>query len=207
MKKTFPLILILTFVIFIAGCNTDRETASSDSSADTVTEKSEAPTRNEETSAATDSAIATETETESELGGETEIETGSGLDSDTKNETESNLEYETQKDITASCIVKEGDLYVIVLPISGERVPIHSSYTEFLPYVTDESVRAAEAKITEQVNALGETPKWIIGESNGKGLCLIVEVIKFIQGADESGEGGCGIDHEHLFFAESIIGE
>ena len=190
MKKLLvALILILACVIFVVGCNTNRENENSDSSTDTVTEteKNEASSDNE--------------------GGDNTTESESTTKAETETQTAADVEAETKKGITASCVVKKGNRYVIVLPISGKSIPVGSSYTKYLSQVTDELVRAAEAKITEQVEALGETPEWSIEKNEDGELCLSAEVIKSIEGADENGEGGCGIDHEHFFFAESIIGE
>ena len=110
-------------------------------------------------------------------------------------------------DITAECVVKKGNRYVIVLPESKESIPVDNSLVKYLSSVTDELVAAAEAKISAEVKKLGEEPDWRIEAYENKEICLVVEVIVFKEGADYMEEQGCGIDHDHVFFAESIIPE
>ena len=132
-------------------------------------------------------------------------------------ETEKTTEAETEApetnapvkrpDITAECVVKKGNRYVIVLPGSKESIPVENSLVKYLSLVTDELVAAAETKIKAEVKALGKEPDWRIEAYDGKEMCLVVEVIVFKEGADYMDEVGCGIDHDHVFFAESIIPE
>ncbi len=146
------------------------------------------------------------TENKTEISSDTEKNETST--SDNASETETQTETETPKNespYSANCIVKKGNRYVIVLPMSNYSIPVDRDFVKYLSSVSDELVLAAEAKITEQVTALGETPDWYISSHDGKEMCLMVEVIKFAEDADYMEEGGCGIDHEHVFFAESII--
>ena len=135
---------------------------------------------------------------------ETQSETQS--ESDTQ-ETDAESETSKKDTISAECVVKKGNRYVIVLPASQYSIPVDRDFTKYLPYVSDELVAAAEAKITKEVEEIGGELGWTIAEHENGKMCLVVEVIKFVEGADYMEEGGCGIDHEHIFFAESIIEE
>ena len=111
-------------------------------------------------------------------------------------------------EITAECVVKKGNRYVIVLPESKKSIPVDNSLVKYLSSVTDELIAAAEAKISAEVKKLGEKESnWSIASHDGKEICLVVEVIVFKEGADYMEEQGCGIDHDHVFFAESLIPE
>ena len=181
MKKLFvTLFAIAMCVILIAGCDTKQDQQDPDNTTST-----EAPATEEKTEGATETTNKTENKTE--------------------NGTQSETETSKKDTVSAECVVKKGNRYVIVLPASGYSIPIGRDYVKYLSQVTDELVLAAEAKITEQVNALGETPNWTISSYGDDKMCLVVEVIVFAEGADYMEEGGCGIDHEHIFFAESII--
>lgn len=114
---------------------------------------------------------------------------------------------EKRPDITAECVLKKGNRYVIVLPESNKSIPVDNSLVKYLSSVTDELVAAAEAKISAEVKKLGEEPDWRIEAYENKEICLVVEVIVFKEGADYMEEQGCGIDHDHVFFAESLIPE
>lgn len=129
---------------------------------------------------------------------------------ETQSETETATEAHTEKrkEIVAKCVVKKGKRYLIVLPESKYSLPVEKEFVKYLPYVTDELVAAAEKKIAEGAASIGETsPNWTIKVHGDDKMCLVVEVIKFVEGADYMEEGGCGIDHQHIFFAESIINE
>ena len=144
---------------------------------------------------------------ETEAGSESKTETVTEAketqsESETRPETAPETQTKYEDTIDAECVVKKGHRYVIVLPKSGVSIPVENKYVKYLPYVSDELVAAAEAKITEEIGSLDDDPHWTVGEHGDKEICLVVEVIKFIDGVEE---GGCGIDHEHLIFAEPII--
>ena len=151
----------------------------------------------EETEAGSESK--TETVTKAK---ETQSETESRQETVTGSETAPETQTKYEDTIDAECVVKKGHRYVIVLPKSGVSIPVENKYVKYLPYVSDELVAAAEAKITAEIGSLDDDPSWTVGEHGDKEICLVVEVIKFIDGVEE---GGCGIDHEHLIFAEPII--
>ena len=127
-------------------------------------------------------------------------------ESDTQ-ETDAESETSKKDTISAECVVKKGNRYVIVLPASQHSIPVDRDFTKYLPYVSDELVAAAEAKITKEVEEIGGELGWTVAEHENGKMCLVVEVIKFVEGADYMEEVGCGIDHHHIFFAEPIIEE
>lgn len=111
-------------------------------------------------------------------------------------------------DITASCISEENGAYILILPKSGERIKLENEERLYTPFITDALVNAAENKITDALSKYGNHSEFYLQIKDGY-LCLSAEVIKKIDtpvSTDENGfaEGGCGIDHEHLFISERI---
>ncbi len=103
-------------------------------------------------------------------------------------------------------ITKEDGKYILTLPESKKTVRIREEEAEFIPYISDDLVLAAERKITEEVSAYGNNSEFYLQITDGY-LCLTVEVIKYIEppvSSDGDVISGCGYDHEHLFFSERI---
>lgn len=94
----------------------------------------------------------------------------------------------------------------------GEILEIKSineaEYSRYLPYVTEESVRDAEEALDKSLAEYDRSSGYYISFDSDGYLCLCAEVIVDIEppSSDEDGElvGGCGIDHEHIFFSERI---
>lgn len=112
--------------------------------------------------------------------------------------------------VSASCISKNEDgAYILTLPNSGETIKLQNEQILYVPYITDELVETAENKINEAVSAYSNSSDFYLQINDGY-LCLVVEVIKQLDppaSQETEGEvvgGGCGIDHEHLFFSERI---
>ena len=112
--------------------------------------------------------------------------------------------------VSASCISKNEDgAYILTLPNSGETIKLRNEQILYVPYITDELVETAENKINEAVSAYSNSSDFYLQINDGY-LCLVVEVIKQLDppaSQETEGEvvgGGCGIDHEHLFFSERI---
>ena len=108
----------------------------------------------------------------------------------------------------AKCLSEENGVYKLTLPKSKEVIELYEEQVRFVPYVTDALVEAAENKITNDVSQYSNQSDFFLQITNNY-LCLVVEVIKSIDPlvSTEEGEivdGGCGIDHEHLFFSERI---
>ena len=108
----------------------------------------------------------------------------------------------------AQCLNEENGVYKLTLPKSKEVIELYEEQVRFVPYITDALVEVAENKITEDVSQHSNHSNFFLQITNDY-LCLVVEVIKSIDPpvSAEEGEiadGGCGIDHEHLFFSERI---
>ena len=108
----------------------------------------------------------------------------------------------------AQCLSEENGVYKLTLPKSKEVIELYEEQVCFVPYITDALVEVAENKITEDVSQHSNHSNFFLQITNDY-LCLVVEVIKSIDPpvSAEEGEiadGGCGIDHEHLFFSERI---
>lgn len=102
---------------------------------------------------------------------------------------------------------KDG-VYVLTLPKSKEEIELYEQQVRFVPYVTDSLVEAAEKKIIDEVSQYSSRSDFFLQITDDY-LCLVAEVIKSIDppaSAEEGefAEGGCGGDHEHLFFGERI---
>ncbi len=114
----------------------------------------------------------------------------------TKNDTADECQYLTEKD----------GVYTLTLPQSGEVLELRGEQTEFVPYITSNLVEAAERKISEDVSAYSNHSGFYLQITEDY-LCLVSEVIKNIDPpvtSDGYEIGGCGYDHEHLFFSERI---
>ena len=109
----------------------------------------------------------------------------------------------------AQCLSEENGVYKLTLPKSKEVIELYEEQVRFVPYITDELVETAENKINEAVSAYSNSSDFYLQINDGY-LCLYVEVIKQLDppaSQETEGEvvgGGCGIDHEHLFFSERI---
>ena len=110
----------------------------------------------------------------------------------------------------ASCISQLDGKYILTLPDCGEKITIDERYALYIPLITDELVARAERKITKDVEGYDNRSGFYLQKEDGY-LCLFVEVIKKITpttSENDTGDvvdGGCGIDHEHLFFSERIM--
>ncbi len=114
----------------------------------------------------------------------------------------------TQSANTSTCISKEDGAYILTLPKSGEKIKLENEELLYVPYITDALVDAAETKITSEISKYSNNSGFYLQITDGY-LYLCAEVIKHIDvpaSTEENGyvEGGCGIDHKHLFFSERI---
>ena len=190
-KLLMSIFAISACLLLVVGCDKTQEPTGNETEAESKTEASQ--------STETGETVVTDGETD-------EPTENMGT---TENESATTHETETSKkdSISAECVVKKGNSYVIVLPISGKSIHVDRDHVKYLQYVTDEAVLAAETKITEELKEFSEEPSWTVGTYGDDEMCLVVEVIQFVEGADYMDEVGCGIDHHHIFFSESIIVE
>ena len=97
------------------------------------------------------------------------------------------------------------------LNIIGSRASNAGKYSKYLKDSNFKTaLYAAKAKIDEKAASYNETPHYYFMEKDGY-LCLCTELIVNIDPPnyeiDDDGtviEGGCGIDHDHIFFTEPI---
>lgn len=106
--------------------------------------------------------------------------------------------WRPQYEITAIMVslyetVSEQDgTYFITLPNSGRKLTLKNEENRFIPYITDELVKAAEEKLTKKLTKYN-THSGLYLQITEDYLCLTAEVIK------HSGE-----HHEHIFYSERI---
>lgn len=81
--------------------------------------------------------------------------------------------------------------------ITGE----YGEYAAYLPYATEEKIRAAEEKLAKQIEKYEERSGFYLTIDSEGYLCLHTEII--VKYENVLG-GGCGIDHDHKFFTERI---
>ncbi len=102
---------------------------------------------------------------------------------------------------TSKYINKESGEYTLTLPISQKTIKLNSSEDNFIPYISDALIEAAEKKITEDTAKYNDTPHFYLSVNDDGELYLAAEVIYYLDEPDEN--VGC-YDHEHLFFSERI---
>ena len=78
----------------------------------------------------------------------------------------------------------------------------YGEYAAYLPYATEEKIRAAEEKLEKQLEKYDESNSFYLSIDSEGYLCLSAEIIIEYEGFFEG--GGCGIDHDHKFFTERI---
>lgn len=78
----------------------------------------------------------------------------------------------------------------------------YGEYAVYLPYATEEKIRAAEEKLEKQLEKYDERSHFYLSIDSEGYLCLSAEIIIEYEGFFEG--GGCGIDHDHKFFTERI---
>ena len=118
------------------------------------------------------------------------------------------IELNGKDDSAVECkyLTEKDGVYTLTLPQSGEEIELRNERADFVPYITSDLVEAAERKITEDVSDYSRHSDFYLQITDGY-LCLVSEVIKNIDPpvtSDGYEIGGCGYDHEHLFFSERI---
>ena len=101
-------------------------------------------------------------------------------------------------------LIEENGKQYLILPISKGKVKVWDEQTQYLDDIDLDLLRAAEKRISEAISPYSNHSDLYLQVDDGH-LCLYAEVIIDIDPAGaESGEAGCGIDHEHKFFGERI---
>ena len=106
-------------------------------------------------------------------------------------------------------ILRENGKVYLLLPVSGQKLTIYNQEQEESLQKIDLAVfKGAEARLEEKV-AQYSGNSGIYFQADDGIPCLYVEVIVDIDPpvSSEYGDSGCGIDHEHKFFKEELVGE
>lgn len=103
-------------------------------------------------------------------------------------------------------ITYEDGGYFLTLPNTLTKIKI-TEYMQYIFRVDVEAIKTAEMKIIEQAPQEFKSSSFHIQEDEDGYLCLCREVIVELEPPVENGYimGGCGYDHDHLFFNERLI--
>ena len=101
-------------------------------------------------------------------------------------------------------LTEEDGWQYLILPISKNKIRVREQYTQYLDDIDLDLLRAAEENISGKLSQHSNNSCFYLQVDEGY-LCLYAEVIvKLDSPASADNIGGCGIDHEHLFFCERI---
>ena len=98
-------------------------------------------------------------------------------------------------------ITEENGEYTLTLPESKKTLKLSDTEDNFVNYISDSLVEAAEKKITEDTAKYSDFPHFYLETREDGELYLAAEIIHYLDEPDEN--VGC-YDHEHLFFSERI---
>ena len=94
----------------------------------------------------------------------------------------------------------------IYLSISGETLVIRKDYEAYIPYISEEMIKAAELILTEAIlDQKQHSGIYLTTDQEGY-LCLALEIIVSLTPPSDGNYnyGGCGIDHKHVFHRQRI---
>ena len=103
---------------------------------------------------------------------------------------------------------RTGESYDVTLNADHEVTKISGGYQDYRQYLkgaTPERIAAAEAALAEQLKAYGEehVGGYLTVDDEGW-LCLSCELIVDLETHFWQQNGGCGVDHDHVFINERI---
>ena len=100
----------------------------------------------------------------------------------------------------------ENNEYILTLPNSLSTLDI-SDYIQYFEKVEVEVLKTAESRILEKTKEYDQKSDFYLQKDQEGCLCLFVEVIVPLEPPTINGitMGGCGYDHDHLFFKEVLI--
>ena len=107
-------------------------------------------------------------------------------------------------------ITEENGKMYLTLPLSNEKVRIPEGCSAYAAHIDAELLREAEERLQGEIAEYSNNSGFYIGKDEEGNLLLCVEVIVQITPdqasvpRDEYVDGGCGVDHEHIFFSERI---
>lgn len=102
---------------------------------------------------------------------------------------------------TSKYITEENGEYTLTLPESKKTLKLSDTEDNFVNYISDTLVEAAEQKILQDAAKYSDSPCFYLKTGDDGELYLAAEVIYYLDEPDEN--VGC-YDHEHLFFSERI---
>lgn len=98
-------------------------------------------------------------------------------------------------------ITEENGEYTLTLPESQATIKLRDNEDNFVDYISDALVEAAEQKILQDTVKYSDSPCFYLKTGDDGELYLAAEIIYYLDEPDEN--AGC-YDHEHLFFSERI---
>lgn len=98
-------------------------------------------------------------------------------------------------------ITEENGEYTLTLPESQATIKLRDNEDNFVDYISDALVEAAEQKILQDAAKYSDSPRFYLETGDDGELYLAAEIIYYLDEPDEN--VGC-YDHEHLFFSERI---
>ncbi|MBQ8416461.1 MAG: hypothetical protein IJX13_06155 [Clostridia bacterium] len=101
---------------------------------------------------------------------------------------------------------EENGEHYLLLPISKEKVNAGKYYDYLRNFLDIDLLKSAEEKISQQASKYSERGSFYLSTDEENYLCLCMEIVVKLEppSGGEWLEGGCGIDHEHVFFRERI---
>lgn len=114
-----------------------------------------------------------------------------------------------QENVYSKYLKTENGIFILTLPESEEIIELEGEQLLFVSLITDELVETAEKAILQDVSEYQNNSGFYLSVDDNY-LYLSVEVIRDIAppssdtSEDEYVHGGCGFDHEHIFFREKI---
>jgi hypothetical protein len=113
----------------------------------------------------------------------------------------SDVSSESEQNGISKYITEENGKYTLTLPESQATIKLRDNEDNFVDYISDALVEAAEQKILQDAAKYSDFPCFYLKTGDDGELYLAAEVIYYLDEPDEN--VGC-YDHEHLFFSERI---
>jgi len=185
MKKLLAAMIIMVIMLssFLGCANNSTEGSTTDSSTDSVT-----------------SDIVTDSTADSVA------DVTSNTTNDSSDEEKSPEDLPKGESIFDFITYEDGE-YFLTISNTLNKIKI-TEYMQYIFRVDVEAIKTAEMKIIEQTpQEVQSLSSFYLQEDEEGYLCLCTEAIVKLDPPDENGYvmGGCGYDHDHLFFKEKLI--
>ena len=131
---------------------------------------------------------------------------------DNQSQVNNTTQNSSQVDNLSEYLIKDKDNQYLILPISKSKVYIRDKYNKYLNNIDIELLKTAEETINAKISAHPDTSGgFYLGVDDAGYLCLRTECIVDIDPPNiitaKDGtiiDGGCDVDHKHLFYSERI---